>query len=456
MRRCFQGATNDPAVTTLLIVAAILFEFPVACCAAWQSDEPANWPNWRGPQTSGLADTACSPPIRLSEEKNLKWKIPLDGVGHGTPVIWENRIYLQTAIPIDKQLPVPDVIPDGTPNITVNPGESVSSWKAQQFMVVCLDRTNGKTIWQRKVFEGMPHQGHHLKGGFASQSMVTNGRHFIAYFGSYGLYCFNADGDVVWQKDPQPQAMEAGLGEGSSPALAGKYLVVVVDQESQSFIIAYDVTTGDVLWKTNRDEPSNWSTPRIIEFNGKRQVVVNGIKVRAYELETGNLIWECGGHTASAIPVPAYGHGMIFNTSGWSRDKLQAIRLGKSGDLTDSKEVVWSLDKSTPYVPSPLLWGDELYLLDDRSFFSCYHAVNGRQHFKVRLPGRPNFSASPVGTDDRIYLCSEEGTVFVMQRGTEPVTLQVNRLDDSFYASPVVIGKEIYLRGQKYLYCFHE
>ena len=412
-----------------------------------------NWPQWRGPNADGVSPNA-NPPVSWSLTKNLIWKTKVAGQGQGTPIVWGNRIFLQTAIPVDKDLPVPDVIPKGTPNIKVNPQESIERWKPQQFAIVCLDRESGQEIWKRIVLEAMPHQGHHFKGCFAAQSMVTDGKHVIAYFGSYGLYCFDFDGQLIWKKDPKPQAMEAGLGEGSSPALMDNKLVVVVDQESQSYIVAFDSQTGRQLWKQNRDEPSNWSTPRILTFGEKQQVVVNGITVRSYDLNTGQLVWKCGGHTASAIPVPAFGHGMVFNTSGWSKDKLQAIRLGRQGDLTDSDSVRWTLERGTPYVPSPLLLGNELYLLDDRSFFSCFQAVDGKRYYKKRLPGTLNFSASPVAARDRIYLASEEGTTVVVQAGAEAKILAINELDDEFYASPVPLENKIYLRGKKFLYCF--
>ena len=430
-----------------LLILITSLHFAVAVVAI---DE--NWPRWRGPDMKGIAPSS-NPPQEWSESKNLIWKSKVEGLGHGTPIAWGDRLFLQSAIPFEKDLPVPKVIPNGTANVEVNPGESVVRWKPQRFAVICIDRNSGKTNWKKIVHEAMPHQGHHLKGCFASQSMVSDGQHVFAYFGSYGMYCFDFEGNLIWNKAPVPQAMEAGLGEGSSPALSGNLLVVVVDQETQSYIAAYDKRNGKEVWKQNRDEPSNWSTPRICNYKGKQQVIVNGVTVRSYDLLSGNLIWQCGGHTASAIPVPAVGHNMVFNTSGWSKDKLQAIRLGQRGDLTDTDNVVWSLEKGTPYVPSPLLWGDELYLLEDRSFFSCYDAVTGKRHYKQRLPGICNFSASPVGANDRIFLASEEGKTFVVKRGPQFALSAANELDDSFFASPVILGKKIYLRGKKYLYC---
>ena len=411
------------------------------------------WPQWRGPTWNGVALQA-DPPVTWSETENLRWKTSVDGKGWGTPIIWGERIFLLTAIALDKKMAIPDVIPAGTPNINLHP-QVVDSWKPQKFAIVCIDRITGKLLWSQTVHEAMPHQGHHRKGGFASASPVTDGQHIYAYFGSFGLYCYDFEGRFVWKKYFEPQAMEDSLGEGSSPALFGDTLVIVVDTERQSFVVAIDKRSGEEIWKQDRDETSNWTTPCIFTHAGRRQVVVNGKTVRSYDLATGELIWRCGGHTASAIPMPAVGHGLVFTASGWKKDTLQAIALGKRGDLTGSKSVVWSLHRGVPYVPCPMLWGEEIYLLEDRSFFSCLGATDGaRRYLKHRLPGNLNFSASPVGAADRIYLLSEAGRTVVLQRGPEIKVLAINELNETFYASPAIVGDAIYLRGNKHLFCF--
>ncbi len=411
-----------------------------------------NWPRWRGPTWNGVAADA-DPPTTWSETENLRWKTPIEGNGCGTPIIWGNRIFLQTAIPIDKEMPVPDVIPDGTPNIRKH-SQTIHTWKPQRFALVCLDRSTGKKIWSQIVHEAMPHQGHHRKGGFASASPVTDGKHIYASFGSFGLYCYDFDGHLVWKHDPKPQAMEDGLGEGSSPALSGNTLIIVVDHELQSYVVAYDKRTGKEIWKQNRDQVSNWSTPRIFTHAGRPQVVLNGAPVTSYDLATGEQLWQCSGQSLSAVPIPAVGHGLVFAASGWQKDTVHAIKLGQRGDLTDSDNIAWSLNRGAPYVPCPMLWGNELYLLEDRSFFSCLNATDGAQHYlKQRLPGILNFSASPVGAADRIYLLSEAGKTVVVQRGPKFKVLAINELDEMFYASPAIVGNAIYLRGDKHLYC---
>jgi len=445
MRRRTTAALLVPALALLACTAA-------RTTASRAGDAHENWPQWRGPSWNGVASRA-DPPVTWSETENVRWKTPIPGAGHGSPVVWGDRIFLMTAIALDRDMPVPDVIPPGTPNINEHP-QVVGSWKPQRFVVMCLDRNSGEELWRRTVREAMPHQGHHNKGGFASASPVTDGEFVYAYFGSFGLYCHDLEGQLVWRRDGEPQAIEDSLGEGSSPALSGNTLVIVVDSEQQSYVVAIDKRTGEELWRRDREETSNWSTPRIFTHAGREQVVVNGATVRAYDLATGEELWQCGGHTAGAIPMPAIGHGMVFTASGWRKDMLQAITLGQSGDLTGSESVVWTLGRGVPYVPCPMLWGEELYLLEDQTFLSCLGATDGAQHYvKHRLPGGLNFSASPVGAADRIYLLSEEGSTVVLRRGPRPEVLAVNELDEMFYASPAIVGDAIYLRGFEHLFC---
>ena len=413
----------------------------------------ANWPQWRGPMFNGVAPLG-DPPVRWSATENLKWKSPIAGRGHSTPIVWGKQVFLLTAITLDKDVPPAYTIPTDTPR--VRPHNAVSTtWKPQALAIVCLDRASGQELWQRTVREVMPHQSSHWKGSYASASPVTDGQHVYAYFGSFGLYCYDMDGSFVWKKDLGPQVMEDSLGEGSSPMLWGNTLVVVVDHELQSFVAAIDKRTGEEIWRQSREEVSNWSTPRIFEHEGRPQVVVNGKMVCSYDLKNGELLWRCGHQSEGAIPMPAVGHGLVFATSGFAEDTLHAIALGQRGDLTDSGHVVWSLDRGTPYVPCPMLWGDEIYLLEDRSFVSCLRAVDGKRHyFKHRLPGTLNFSASPVGAADRLYLLSEAGRTVVLKRGPRLEVLAMNSIDETFYASPAIVGTEIYLRGDKHLFCF--
>ena len=412
-----------------------------------------NWPQWRGPTWNGIASHA-DPPITWSETENLKWKTRIPGKGWATPIVWGDRIFVLSSVALEKEMPVPKLIPPGTPRINPHP-RVITSWKPQQSVVMCIDRISGKLLWSQIVHEAMPHQGHHRKGGYASASPVTDGTYVYSYFGSFGLYCHDFEGRLIWKNEVETLAIEDSLGEGSSPALSGNTLVMIIDHELQSYLVAIDKSTGEEIWRQNRNETSNWSTPRIFTHGGREQVVVNGKTVKCHDLATGELLWQCSGQSEGAIPMPAVGHDLVFAASGYAKDTLHAIALGQRGDLSDSEHIVWSLDRGTPYVPCPMLWGDEIYLLEDRSFFSCLGATDGTRHyFKHRLPGPANFSASPVGAADRVYLLSEEGRTIVLQRGKELKVLAINELDETFYASPAIVGNAIYLRGDQHLYCF--
>ena len=418
-----------------------------------ESDSESYWAQWRGPTWNGVAPNG-NPPTTWSETENLDWKTAIPGKGWATPVIWGDRIFVLTSIALDKEMVVPDLIPSGTPRINPHP-RVITTWKPQQSVVICLDRGTGEILWNRVVHEAMPHQGHHRKGGYASASPVTDGTHLFSYFGSFGLYCHDFEGHLIWKKNLQTHAIEDSLGEGSSPALSGNTLVFIVDHELQSYVVAIDKSTGEEIWRQNREETSNWSTPRIFTHEDREQVIVNGKAVQCYDLASGELLWQCRGQSEGAIPMPAVGHGMAFATSGYAKDTLHAIELGQRGDLTDSEHVLWSLDRGTPYVPCPMLWGDEIYLLEDRSFFSCLDARTGTRHyFRFRLPGPLNFSASPAGAANRIYLLSEDGKTLVLDRGTEMNVLAINELEGTFYASPVIVGNAIFLRSDSHLYCF--
>ena len=413
------------------------------------------WPQWRGPNWNGIVPDA-NPPTHWSETKNIRWKVPIPGAGWATPIVSGERIFILTAIEQEEELPIPKRIPDDTPRINDHP-RVVKTWKPQRFAIVCLDRNTGEQHWMRIVNQGMPHQGHHWKGGFASASPVTDGRLLYSYFGTFGLFCHDFEGRLVWKADLGALAIEDSLGEGSSPALFGGTIVVIIDHELQSYVLAIDKVTGKELWRYNRNETSNWSTPRIFRHQGRDQVVVNGKAVHCYDLATGDLLWQCRGQSEGAIPMPAVGHGLVFATSGYAKDTLHAIELGHRGDLTETEHLKWTLDRGTPYVPCPVVWGDELYLLEDRSFFSCLRASDGKRHyFKERLPGSLNFSASPVGASDRIYLLSERGRMLVLRRGPKYELLAANSLDGVFYASPVIVGDVMYLRSDQHLYCIQK
>lgn len=264
-------------------------------------------------------------------------------------------------------------------------------------------------------------------------------------------------GNLVWEKDLGDMKTRRSFGEGSSPALYGNSIVVNWDHEGQSFIVVFDKKTGEELWKVDRDEPTSWATPVVVEHGGKTQVIVSATnRIRSYDLATSDVIWECGGMTTNTIPTPIVADGMAYFTSGFRGNALLAIRLDMAkGDITDSSAIVWSHDKNTPYTPSPLLYGDTLYFLqNNKGLVSCFNATTGQMHYtRQRLEGISNTFVSPVGASERVYFTGRNGTTLVVRRASKFEVLATNSLDDKFTASPAIVDKEIYMRGHKYLYC---
>jgi outer membrane protein assembly factor BamB len=327
-----------------------------------------------------------------------------------------------------------------------------------QFTVVAIDRETGKTTWQKPVGSGLPHEGTHEYGTFASMSAVTDGERVYAFFGSRGLYCFDTEGNLEWERDFGEMTIRLGFGEGASPVLHEDKIVVPWDHEGDSFIVALNKATGEELWRKERDEITSWATPLVVEHGGGAQVVTSATgRARSYDLATGNLIWESDGLTLNTIPSPVAADGMVYITSGFRGNALLAVRLSAaSGNITNTDAVVWKLDRDTPYVPSPLLFEGTLYLIKrNSSVLSAFNAKTGEQYYQRRLEGLHDVFASPVGADGRVYITGRQGVTVVLKAGPEPEVLATNSLNDAFDASMAVVDGEVYLRG-RYLYRISE
>jgi outer membrane protein assembly factor BamB len=396
------------------------------------------WPQWRGPHASGVSRTA-NPPTEWSETKNIRWKIELPGRGASTPVIWGNRLFVSTAQPING-----------------------SGARAQhRFVVMAINRADGKVAWQHVVREEAPHEGTHQDfGTMASSSAVTDGQHVIASFESRGIYALDMNGKVAWQKDLGDKKMRNEFGEGSSPALYKDKLFVVWDHQGESFIVALNKNTGAELWRVKRDEIDSWATPIVLEAGGKAQVVTGAMKrVVAYDAETGAVVWETGGLTMNPIPSPVAADGLVFLMSGFRGNSLKAIKFGDAkGDITGTPNIVWTLERDTPYVPSPLLYEGTLYFLkSNNGLLSAFDAKTGKPHYQAqRLDPVPNVFASPVAAAGRIYIVGQQGTTAILKHGPTLEVAGTNTLDDKFDASPALVDREMYLRGYKNLYCIAE
>jgi outer membrane protein assembly factor BamB len=461
-----QPKTNGTTRVTLILL--VIFALSLAIAQSSRTDRPAAtskpgyWAQWRGPFFTGVAPTAV--PVEFGDDRNVKWKIPVAGRGFSTPVIWGDRIFMTTAIPNERG-PVSGVA--GTPapgrgrgNFELG-GDRESGARGvpeHRFVVMCLDRLTGRTLWERVATTATPHESYHRQyGSFASNSPATDGRYVFAPFGSRGVYAYDFSGKLIWQKDfGVRMRMRLQFGEGSAPLLDGKLLILNYDQESGSFMVALDKMTGREVWRVNRDEASSWSMPVAISHQGRRQIVLAATnRTRAYEPATGRLIWECGGLGANVIPTPVVQDDLLIVMSGYRDPKLMAIRLGREGDLTGTDAVVWSTTRGTAYTPSPVLADGKYYVLSDNGTLSCYNASTGVPYYQQRrLPEPDSFKASPIAAAGKLYLASESGVVTVVRMGEQFEVLATNRFTDQmFVSSPVVADGELYLRSKSHLYC---
>lgn len=462
------------------LAATLALAIPVAAVAS----AAAHWPTWRGPSGTGTAPGA-TPPIRWSDTQNVKWKTAVPGLGFSTPIVWQDRIYLLTAIettdagPAAKSAaaaPAAPPPPRGEDAKGKGPGPGGKGGKRggpgggfgggptptkyHEFVVLALDRASGKVVWQRTARREVPHEGKHATNSFASGSPVTDGERLYVPFGSRGFYCYDLQGNKVWEKDLGDMRTRGSFGEGASPALAGDRLIITWDHEENSFIVALDKKTGAELWRKSREERSSWSTPVIVQVDGKTQAIVAAAgKSRSYEVATGDLVWEASGLTENVIPTPVVGHGMIYLMSGFRGNSIQAVKLTARGDISEGPAIAWNARKSAPYVPSPVLSGDRLYMgKSNDAFLSCLNALTGEAYYQdQRLEGlRGGIYASPVAANGHLYIVGREGHVLVIKDAPQFEVVATNQLNERIDASPVILGRELFLRGHQHLYCIAE
>ena len=406
-----------------------------------------NWHQWRGPAASGIAPHA-DPPVEWDATKNVRWRTEVPGEGSATPIVWGDQIFVLAAIQTDriaKDPPQPDEAAKTRPPANF-----------YQYTVICFDRGTGKEIWRTVASEAVPHEGRHPTNTFASASPTTDGRRLYVSFGSRGVFCFNLQGKLLWQRDLGDMRTRYGWGEATSPVVHGESVIINWDHEDQSFITVLDAATGKTKWKKNRDEPTSWATPLVVEHAGRVQVIVNGTnRVRSYDLGTGDVIWECGGQTVNAIPSPIVAGNTVFCMSGYRGSAAFAIPLDATGDLTDTEHPRWVHRRRTPYVPSPIVYGSQIYFTaQNTSILSCLNVETGKEVFaSQRLPGLANVYASPVAAAGKIYFTDRDGTTVVLKHGLELKVLATNKLGEPVDASPAIVGRQIFLRSANALYC---
>jgi outer membrane protein assembly factor BamB len=419
----------------------------------------SNWPSFRGPSASGVADGTPAPTSwDVPANKNVKWRVPVPGLSHSSPVVWGHQICVATAV---SETASADLKVGLYGNIESANDQSVHRWA-----VLCFDKTTGKLLWDRTAHTGIPKVKRHTKSTHASSTLATDGRFIVAFFGSEGLYAFDMNGKEVWKKDFGVldsgffMVPDAQWGFASSPIIYGDRLVVQADVQKGSFVAALDLATGRELWRTARADVPTFSTPAVYAGANGAQVVVNGWKhIGGYDLASGKELWRMTGGGDIPVPTPISAHGLIFITSSHGgKSPVYAVRPSAAGDITlqagaaSNPHIAWSVERDGAYMQTPLVVGDLLYVCKDNGVLAVFDATTGQRHYQSRLAdGRTGFSASPVASNGRIYFTSEEGDVYVIKAGTVFEQLSVNPLGEVAMATPAISDGVMFFRTRGHL-----
>ena len=429
---------------------AVLLTLPLAA---------QNWPSFRGPLASGIADGQKLPDTWDGEKKvNIKWKTAIPGLGHSSPVVWADKIFVSTAISGDPNTPLRLGL--------YGAGEPVNDSSVHMWKVYGLDRRTGRVLWEQTAHEVIPKIKRHPKSTHASSTPATDGRRAVFLFGSEGLYCYDIDGKLLWKQDLG--VLDAGAfdvpefqwGNASSPIIYKNLVIVQSDIQKNSFISAYDVNDGHRVWTTPRESAMpSWGTPSVFEVNGRPVLVTNGHEyMRGYDPMTGRELWRLKNDSYIANPTPVFAHGLFFVTAGYRPSKpIYAIRASATGDISlngaeSNEHVAWSKKINGPYIPTPLVYGDYLYACAINGVLTCFNARTGEQMYQQRIGGGGAYSASPVASSGRIYLPSEDGDIFVVKAGPVYEQIGVNRMSDTLMATPAIAGGMMIVRGRGHVY----
>jgi hypothetical protein len=417
-----------------------------------------NWPSFRGLKASGVADGQFPPPAWDVEKGfNLRWKIPIPGLGHSCPIVWGDRVFVTTAI-------------SGDPKSLFKSGQygdvdSVDDKTVHTWRVYSLDKRTGKILWDKTACQGVPKVKRHTKASHANPTPTTDGQHVIACFGSEGLYCYDFDGKPLWKRDLG--VLNSGWfydpdyqwGFASSPIIYKDLVIVQCDIGKNSFVAAYDIKDGKRVWQTPREEVPSWGTPTIYEGKKRVELITNATKfIRGYDPSNGKELWRLGRNSEVTVGTPVTGQDLFFVTGGYPPIRpVYAIKAGANGDISLPKGktagdfVAWSDAKNGTYMPTPIVYGEYLYTCANSGLLTCYETKTGKQIYQKRMSGRGGYTASPVAADGKIYLTSEEGQVRVVKAGPGGETLTTNELGDTCMATPAISDGMIFYRTQHYL-----
>jgi outer membrane protein assembly factor BamB len=416
---------------------------------------PQNWPSFRGPQATGIADGQKPPALwDVAKGINVRWKTPIAGLAHACPIVWDDRVYVTTAVRAD-----------GKSELKVGLYGDVDSAEDRtehSWRICCLDKNSGEVVWERIAHEGVPRTKRHTKGSHANCTPATDGAHVVVNFGSEGLYCYDRDGTLLWQHDLG--ALDSGWffdeeyqwGFGSSPVIFRDLVIVQCDMGRGSYIAAYRLADGDEAWRTSRDEIPSWGSPTVVEGPERAELVTNATRfARGYDPLTGKELWRLGRQSEITVPTPFFGEGLIFVVSGYSPlQPLNAIRPGAAGDIslpgneTSSEFVSWSRPRAGSYLPTPIAYRGRLYVCSNNGVVACYEAATGREIYKRRLPGGGAYTASPVAADGKVYFTNEQGQVTVLKADAQFEVLAQNPLGEVCLSTPAISEGLMFFRTE--------
>jgi outer membrane protein assembly factor BamB len=440
-------------MTRTVRIGIILF-IATLCSTIVNGKSPANWPQWRGPDGQGVS-TETGLPSEWTATKNVKWKTTIAGRGHSSPIVWGKKIFLTTALD-------GEVIPGRTPGVThklldgtdfVHP-DAVGADLKHTFKVICVDRDTGKILWERVAYEGPVHDSRHKKASFASSTPATDGKYVFAFFGTEGLYAYDYNGKLLWKRD-LGKLGTASVGYGVSPILFGNLVIMQCDESGgQSFIVAFDKRTGKEAWRVARKVDVTWSSPVLVHTATRTELVTAATEaIIAYDPATGKELWRHKGLESNAVPTPVVSNDVVVVSSGYPTKIALALRGGGNGDITGTPRLVWSYNKGTAYVPSPISYGDYVYLMTGNGSLTCLDAKTGKVLYEgARVPKSVTFMASPVAFEGKILLASEDGDTFLIRAGPVHEVLATNSVGEPVYASPAIADGKIFIRGEKTLY----
>ncbi len=412
------------------------------------------WPQFRGPQSTGVVEDPALPD-KWSATENVAWKTNIPGLGWSSPIVWGDRIFLTSVVSSAEIEPPKKGLYFG--------GERGMPADEHRWMVYCVDFKTGKILWEREVHRGVPKTSRHLKNSYASETPTTDGERVYAYFGNLGLFCFDFKGTLVWKQNYEQRKTRFGWGTAASPVLHKDRLYLVNDNDEKSFFAAYDKKTGQEVWKVERETGTNWATPYVWETKQQTEIVLPATKaVRSYDL-SGKVLWEFKGMSSIAIPTPFSKFDLLYIASGSGGDQprpVYAVRPGAAGDVslkpgeTGNQFIAWYLPQGGPYNPSPIVYGDYYYTLYDRGFFTCHDARTGKEIYgKQRIdPAVGAYTSSPWAYNGKLFCLSEDGDTFVIQAGPEYKLLGKNSLDEMCMATPAIAKGSLIIRTASKLY----